>query len=91
MISSRHTIQEPFDLVGFVEKLTWRTNNEIGTDQFDPDVLHETFVQTIKDLKIVQEKQQRKCERLEESLKDEQKIHAKNINNLKDRHQVNQM
>lgn len=80
--------QEPFDVAEFIERLTWRTNNEIGTDHFDPDVLHETFVQTIKDLKILQEKQQKKCERLEEALKEEQKIYARNINKLQERHQV---
>lgn len=79
--------QEPFDLAEFIERLTWRTNNEIGSDQFDPDLLHETFTQTIKDLKILQERQQRKCERLEEVAKQEQLVFAKNIDLLQDRHQ----
>lgn len=70
----------------FIERLTWRTNNEIGTEQFDPDILHQTFVQTIKDLRILQERQQRKCERLEESLKDEQKLHSKSIDKVQERH-----
>lgn len=51
-------------------------------------MLHDTFTQTIQDLKILQERQQRKCERLEEVLKNEQSLFAKNIDGLQDRHQV---
>lgn len=72
----------------FIERLTWRTNNEIGSEQFDPDLLHDTFTQTIKDLKILQERQQRKCERLEEQAKEEQILFGKNISALKARHQI---
>lgn len=72
----------------FIERLTWRTNNEIGSDHFDPDILHETFTQTIKDLKILQERQQRKCERLEAEARDEQILFAKNIDALQSRHQL---
>lgn len=60
----------------------------MGSDQFDSDFLHETFTQTIKDLKVLQERQQRKCERLEEILKDEQGAHAKYIEKLQVRHQT---
>lgn len=80
--------QEPFDAAEFIERLTWRTNKEIGLDNFDPNLLHDTFTQTIQDLKILQERQQRKCERLEEVLKNEQSLFAKNIDGLQDRHQV---
>lgn len=45
-------------------------------------------MQTIKDLKVLQERQQRKCERLEEILKEEQGAHAKYIEKLQDRHQT---
>ncbi|KAJ6630920.1 Exocyst complex component 5 [Pseudolycoriella hygida] len=80
--------QEPFNVAEFIERLTWRTNNEIGLDNFDPVLLHDTFTQTIQDLKILQERQQRKCERLEEVLKNEQSLFAKNIDGLQGRHQV---
>lgn len=60
----------------------------MGVDQFDPDLIHETFIQTIRDLKILQERQQRKCENLEKSLKEEQKVHVKSIDILRDKHQV---
>lgn len=72
----------------FIERLTWRTHNEVGSDQFDSEFLHDTFSQTIKDLKVLQERQQRKCERFEEILREEQGIYAKNIEKLQDRHQT---
>lgn len=72
----------------FIERLTWRTNNEVGNDQFDSEFLHDTFSQTIKDLKVLQDRQQRKCGRLEEILHDEQSVHAKNIERLQGQHQT---
>lgn len=82
-------LKEPFDVGEFIERLTWRTNSEIGGgDEFNPSALHDTFIQTIKDLKILQEKQQAKCERLEESLRQEQANHAKEITKLQERHQT---
>lgn len=78
--------QDPFDAQEFIEKLTWRTTNETEKN-FDSDVIYETFIATIKDLKILQEKQQKKCERLEQEIKEEQVSHARNIGKLQDRHQ----
>ncbi|XP_037954218.1 exocyst complex component 5-like, partial [Teleopsis dalmanni] len=85
--------QEPFEVTEFIERLTWRTNNEVnsgtgGGDEFNPDALRDTFIQTIKDLKILQDKQQTKCERLEDSLKQEQLAHTKQISKLQERHQT---
>lgn len=81
--------QEPFQVDEFIERLSWRTKSE-GTPKSDiePDLLYETFQNTIKDLRILQERQQKKCEKLEHLLSDEQKIHAKNIDKLQDKHQV---
>uniref|UniRef100_T1GN04 Exocyst complex component 5 n=1 Tax=Megaselia scalaris TaxID=36166 RepID=T1GN04_MEGSC len=73
--------QDPFDAHEFIEKLTWRTTNETEKN-FDADVIYETFVHTIKDLKILQEKQQKK-----DQIKDEQVSHARSIGKLQDRHQ----
>lgn len=72
----------------FIERLTWRTQNEVESDQFDADFLHDTFSQTIKDLKVLQERQQRKCERLEVILRDEQSVYGSQIGRLQDRHQT---
>lgn len=70
----------------FIERLTWRSTLE--SEQFDADLLHETFTQTIKDLKILQERQQSKCERIEGVLRKEQSEHAEKVKELKDRHQT---
>lgn len=80
--------QDPYNVEEFIERLTWRTTNDINTDQFDPDLLYETFISTITDLKILQGRQQKKCEKLEESLKDEQIVFAKKIGKLQEKHQV---
>ena len=82
--------QEPFQVAQFIERLTWKTKQGSAV-LFEPDILLETFQQTIKDLKILQERQQKKCEKLENLLSDEQKVHAKNIDKLQERHQVNQI
>lgn len=80
--------QEPFDVAEFIERLTWRTHNEVGSDQFDSEFLHDTFSQTIKDLKVLQERQQRKCERFEDILRENYGVHAKDIEKLQGRHQT---
>lgn len=44
-------VQEPFDPEEFVERLAWRTvadSRGEGTGNFDPVLLHETFLQAIK-------------------------------------------
>lgn len=79
--------KSPFIVEDFVEKLFWRTNST-NSDNFDSELLSETFVQTIKDLKILQERQQRKCEKLESALSEEQKVHARNIDKLLERHSI---
>jgi exocyst complex component 5 len=45
-------LQEPFDADEFVERLAWRTvsstRDEGDQQQFDPILLNDTFVQSIK-------------------------------------------
>jgi hypothetical protein len=79
--------KSPFVVDDFVEKIFWRTNS-VNSDEFDPELLHSTFTETIRDLKILQERQQKKCEKLESALRDEQKIHARNIDKLLERHTI---
>lgn len=79
--------KSPFVVEDFVEKLFWRTNS-VNSETFDPQLLSETFTTTIKDLRILQERQQRKCEKLEAALSDEQKVHAKHIDKLLERHSI---
>ncbi|KAF7384399.1 hypothetical protein HZH66_012649 [Vespula vulgaris] len=81
--------QEPFDPEEFVERLAWRTVNDKTKDGgkafFDPVIVHETFLQAIKDLQILQERQQKKCDKLEAGLKDEEARHALEILDLQER------
>ncbi|KAH0566576.1 exocyst complex component 5 [Cotesia glomerata] len=74
--------QEPFDPEEFVERLAWRTVNDSmvdGPGVFDPVSVHETFLHAIKDLQILEERQQKKCEKLELALKDDETRHAYEI------------
>lgn len=81
--------QEPFDPEEFVERLAWRTVNdtisENGKSVFDPLLIHETFLQAIKDLQVLQERQQKKCEKLECALKEEESRHALETLDLQER------
>ncbi|KAK2584986.1 hypothetical protein KPH14_008517 [Odynerus spinipes] len=81
--------QEPFDPEEFVERLAWRTVNDKTKDGgkafFDPVTVHETFLQAIKDLQILEERQQKKCDKLEVALKDEEARHALEILDLQER------
>ncbi|XP_022909195.1 exocyst complex component 5 [Onthophagus taurus] len=79
--------QEPFDAEEFVERLAWRTiaeTKEGGNEEFNPVVLHDSFVQAIKDLTLLQERQQKKCERLEARVQDDEAIFRKEIHGLLD-------
>lgn len=81
--------QEPFDPEEFVERLAWRTVNDSVVDgvkgSFDPVLVHETFVYAIKDLQVLEERQQKKCEKLETALKEEETRHAMEILDLQDK------
>ncbi|EZA55921.1 hypothetical protein DMN91_010626 [Ooceraea biroi] len=81
--------QDPFDPEEFVERLAWRTVNDNTKDGgktfFDPVIVHETFLQAIKDLQTLQERQQKKCDRLEAALKEEEARHAFEIVELQER------
>ncbi|XP_003705199.2 exocyst complex component Sec10 [Megachile rotundata] len=81
--------QDPFDPEEFVERLAWRTVNDTTKDSgktfFDPTIVHETFLQAIKDLQILQERQQKKCDKLEAALKDEETRHMLEILELQEK------
>lgn len=47
--------------------------------------MHETFLQAIKDLQILQERQRKKCDKLETALKDEEAKHILEILELQER------
>ncbi|PSN43859.1 Exocyst complex component 5 [Blattella germanica] len=82
--------KEPFDPEEFVERLAWRTvaDSREGTGNFDPVLLHETFLQAIKDLQMLQERQQKKCERLEMMCREEENGHWQQISQLQDKNKA---
>lgn len=48
---TENLLQEPFDAEEFVERLAWRTIAETksdGDEDFNPTLLHDSFVQAIK-------------------------------------------
>ncbi|XP_057655037.1 exocyst complex component 5 [Diorhabda carinulata] len=78
--------QEPFDAEEFVERLAWRTlaESKNGGDENDinPALLHESFVQAIKDLNLLHERQQKKCEKLEVAVREDEATFFQEIYNL---------
>lgn len=74
--------QEPFDHEEFVERLAWRTVDvfkEDGINNFEPHLMYETFLQAIKDLQILQERQRKKCDKLEVICQEEENNHWQDI------------
>lgn len=83
--------QEPFDAEEFVERLAWRTIAETkkeGDEDFNPILLHDSFVQAIKDLTLLQERQQKRCERLEAAVRDDETLFRREIHGLQDNNKV---
>ncbi|XP_047002914.1 exocyst complex component 5 [Schistocerca americana] len=77
--------QEPFDPEEFVERMAWRTvggSTEESSGNFDPILLHETFLQAIKDLQVLQERQRKRCERLEMMCREEEASHWQEMSRL---------
>ena len=67
--------QDSFEPNEFVERLAWRTSasnagGSVGVsnveDDFDAQVLHDTLLHAIEDLRQMQERQQNKCQALEQ-------------------------
>ncbi|XP_071454035.1 exocyst complex component 5 [Hetaerina americana] len=81
--------QEPFDPTEFVERMAWRTVGATREDDnFDPVLLNETFIQAIKDLQVLQERQRKKCEKLEVICREEEVNHWKEVDRLQDRNKA---
>lgn len=85
-------IQEPFEPEAFVEKLAKRTMQvsfkDNDKDQLDPIALQETFLQAIKDLQMLQERQFRKCARLEQQCQEEEHGHWQEVAQLQDKNKA---
>lgn len=82
--------QEPFDPIEFVERMAWRTVGATRDDgaNFDPVLLNETFIQAIKDLQVLQERQRKKCEKLEVICREEEANHWKEVDRLQERNKA---
>lgn len=79
--------QDPFDGNEFIERIAWRaTADKFGDpDKFDANVLHQYFLENLTKLRNTKENTQKKCDRLEEICKDEEKKHLKNARELRER------
>lgn len=78
--------QEPFDAVEFVERLAWRaTTGKFEGESFDATLLQEAFQNRIDELKGLHETHQKKCERLEMVLKEEEKKHWLRVAELQEK------
>lgn len=79
--------QDPFDGHEFIERLAWRaTADNLGNpDEFDAKVLQEAFMYSLQVLKDIKDNSQKRCDRLEEICKDEERRHWKSVKELKER------
>ncbi|XP_068619042.1 exocyst complex component 5 [Battus philenor] len=80
--------QDPFDPDEFVERMVRRSMQEsrLQDDQFDPEMIHDIFTQAIQDLKVLQERQERKCSRLEQAVQEEEKLYGAKLSEIMDQH-----
>ncbi|CAG9789306.1 unnamed protein product [Diatraea saccharalis] len=80
--------QDPFDPDEFVERMVRRGMSEsrLQDDQFDPEMIHDIFTQAIQDLKVLQERQERKCARLEKGVQEEEKLYGTRLSEIMDQH-----
>ncbi|KAG6449971.1 exocyst complex component 5 [Manduca sexta] len=80
--------QDPFDPDEFVERMVRRSMQEsrLKDDQFDPEIIHDIFTQAIQDLKVLQERQERKCARLQQAVQEEEKLYGTKLAEIMDQH-----
>lgn len=78
--------QDPFGPEEFVERLAYRTIAETqpqsSSGDFDPLLLHDSFTQAIKDLSLLQDRQQKKCERLEMIVREDENVFRREVHGL---------
>ncbi|EPQ16636.1 Exocyst complex component 5, partial [Myotis brandtii] len=82
---------EPFVADEYIERLVWRTpggGSRGGSEAFDPKRLLEEFVNHIQELQIMDERIQRKVEKLEQQCQKEAKEFAKKVQELQKSNQV---
>uniref|UniRef100_A0A2K5TME9 Exocyst complex component 5 n=1 Tax=Macaca fascicularis TaxID=9541 RepID=A0A2K5TME9_MACFA len=91
MATTAELFEEPFVADEYIERLVWRTpggGSRGGPEAFDPKRLLEEFVNHIQELQIMDERIQRKVEKLEQQCQKEAKEFAKKVQELQKSNQV---
>ncbi|RWS09744.1 exocyst complex component 5-like protein, partial [Dinothrombium tinctorium] len=77
---------DPFDADEFIERFAWRaTAGKFDVDSFDSQLLFDAFEGGIRDLKLIYDTHQKKCERLEMVCKEVEKRHWIKIAELQEK------
>uniref|UniRef100_G1SE01 Exocyst complex component 5 n=1 Tax=Oryctolagus cuniculus TaxID=9986 RepID=G1SE01_RABIT len=82
---------EPFVADEYIERLVWRTpggGSRGGPEAFDPKRLLEEFINHIQELQIMDERIQRKVEKLEQQCQKEAKEFARKVQELQKSNQI---
>uniref|UniRef100_A0A8C6VW56 Exocyst complex component 5 n=1 Tax=Nothobranchius furzeri TaxID=105023 RepID=A0A8C6VW56_NOTFU len=91
MATTAQLFEEPFDADEYIERLAWRTpggGSKGGAEAFDPKRLLDEFTNHIEELKQLDEKIQRKVEKLENQCHREAKEFAHKVQDLQRSNQV---
>ncbi|XP_038823108.1 exocyst complex component 5 isoform X1 [Salvelinus namaycush] len=91
MATTPQLFEEPFDADEYIERLAWRTpggGSKGGAEAFDPKRLLEEFENHIEELKLLDEKIQRRVEKLEHQCHREAKEFAHKVQDLQRSNQV---
>uniref|UniRef100_A0A4W4ELP1 Exocyst complex component 5 n=1 Tax=Electrophorus electricus TaxID=8005 RepID=A0A4W4ELP1_ELEEL len=91
MATSAQLFEEPFDADEYIERLAWRTpggGSKGGAEAFDPKKLLEEFANHIEELKQLDERIQRKVEKLEQQCHREAKEFAHKVQELQRSNQI---
>uniref|UniRef100_A0A3Q2YMQ6 Exocyst complex component 5 n=1 Tax=Hippocampus comes TaxID=109280 RepID=A0A3Q2YMQ6_HIPCM len=91
MTTTAQLFEEPFDADEYIERLAWRTpggGSKGGVEAFDPKRLLEEFENHIEELKQLDEKIQRRVEKLEHQCHREAKEFAHKVQDLQRSNQV---
>uniref|UniRef100_A0A8C3V869 Exocyst complex component 5 n=1 Tax=Catharus ustulatus TaxID=91951 RepID=A0A8C3V869_CATUS len=90
LMTAAEVRNEPFVADEYIERLAWRTpgGGSRGGEAFDPKRLLEEFVNHIQELQVMDERIQRKVEKLEQQCQKEAKEFAKKVQELQKSNQV---
>uniref|UniRef100_A0A3P9KED6 Exocyst complex component 5 n=1 Tax=Oryzias latipes TaxID=8090 RepID=A0A3P9KED6_ORYLA len=91
MATTAQLFEEPFDADEYIERLAWRTpggGSKGGAEAFDPKRLLDEFKSHIEELKQLDEKIQRKVEKLEHQCHREAKEFAHKVQDLQRSNQI---